>query len=185
MNLRKSVLALTIGVTAVLIVPPAQADWHLESNNSPSGLTAYASTYWINGIGSVDYKGLTYFKVPNDTFFASLMVQCTNKKYIVSMTLLQTGSAHDDLTLDDPGFTKVQFLNSTLNKKATYRTYGTGIEGMLAIGTNAQDFVSNILKARTVNASLTRRNGQAFKAVFDVRDLKLAKTRFVYAGCKM
>jgi len=185
MNLRRLIAIITIGTAALISIPSAQADWHLESNNSPSGLTAYASTYWINGIGSVDYKGLTYFKVPDNSFFASLMVQCTNKRYIVSMTLLQTGSAHEDLTLDDPGFTKIQFLNSSLNKKSTYRTYGTGIEGMIAIGSNAQDFVSNILKARTVNATLTRRNGQAFKAVFDVRDLKLAKTRFVYAGCKM
>ena len=185
MNSRKLISALAIGSLISLSTPDAHADWHLESNNSPSGLTAYASTYWINGIGSVDYKGLTYYKVPFDTYFASLMVQCTNKKYIVSMTLLQTGSAHDDLTLDDPGFTKVQFLNSSLNKKSTYRTYGTGVEGMLAISNNAQDFVTSILKSRTVNVQLVKRNGQAFKAIFDVRDLKLAKTRFVYAGCKM
>jgi hypothetical protein len=139
----------------------------------------------VNGIGPVEYNALNYLKVPDNNYFAALMVQCTNKKYIVSMTLLQSGSAHDDLTLDDPGFTRVQFLNTSLNKKSTYRTYGTGIEGMLAIGTNAQDFVANILKSRTVNAQIVKRNGQAFKAVFDVRDLKLAKTRFIYAGCKM
>ena len=185
MFLRKLVSTTLVGSLALIAMPTAHADWHLESNNSRSGLTAYASTYWVNGIGPVEYNALNYLKVPDNNYFAALMVQCTNKKYIVSMTLLQSGSAHDDLTLDDPGFTRVQFLNTSLNKKSTYRTYGTGIEGMLAIGTNAQDFVANILKSRTVNAQIVKRNGQAFKATFDVRDLKLAKTRFIYAGCKM
>jgi len=185
MNLPKLVSFIAISSMVFLSIPSAQADWHLESNNAPSGLTAYASTYWVNGIGPVEYNALSYLKVPDNNYFSGLMVQCTNKKYIVSLTLLQSGSAHDDLTLDDPGFIRIQFLNSSLNKKSTYRTYGTGVEGMLAISMNAQDFVSNILKSRTVNVQLVKRNGQSLKTVFDVRDLKLAKTRFIYAGCKM
>ncbi len=185
MKKSKTVVFLISLVLMTTNVSSARGDWHLESNNSPSGLTAYASTYWINGIGPVDYKGLSYYKVPPDTFFAALMVQCTNKKYIVSASLLQTDSAHENRTLDDPGFIKIQFANSNFNKRPTYRTYGTGVEGMVAISINAQDVVSNLLKSRTVTIQLVRRSGQSYRAVFDVRDLKLAKTRFVYAGCKM
>lgn len=164
-------------------ISPALGDWHLESINSPSGLSAYASTYWINGVGPVNYKGLSYYNLPYETYFASQMIQCTRKKYIVTMSLFQTGSSHDDLTLDDPRFIKLQFLNSKLNKKSTYRTYGTGSEGTLAINSNTQDLINNVVKSHNLKMQFMKRSGEVLSASFDVRDLVLAKTRFQYAGC--
>lgn len=180
----KSLVALILAL-ALSLPAPANADWRLESSNSPAGLTAYASTYWINGIGPATYSGFSYYKIPFDTHFASMMIQCTKKKYTATFSLMQTGSAHDDLSLDDPGFIKLQFLNSKLNKKTTYRTYGLGMEGTIAINANAQDLVNNLVKSRTLKMQFVMRNDRVLNAVFDVRDLTLARTRFAYAGCKI
>jgi hypothetical protein len=89
------------------------------------------------------------------------------------------------MALDDPGFIKLQFLNSKLNKKVTYRTYGMGLEGSLAVSVNAQDLVSNLLKSRNLKMQFVKRDRKILNATFDVRELSLAKTRFAYAGCKI
>jgi len=163
---------------------PAIADWKLESDNSPSGLTSYASTYWIDGIGPVNHTGLMNYRVPDNTHFSSLLLQCTKKKLVISFSLMQTGSAHDDLSLDDPGFMQVQVQNSGLNKKLKYKTMGIGIEGTLAISVKAQELATYFSKARTARMQFVLKSGEKFNAIFDVRDLNLAKTRFAYAGCK-
>jgi hypothetical protein len=97
---------------------------------------------------------------------------------------MQTGSAHDDLSLDDPGFMQVQVQNSGLNKKLKYKTMGIGIEGTLAISVKAQELATYFSKARTARMQFVLKSGEKFNAIFDVRDLNLAKTRFAYAGCK-
>jgi hypothetical protein len=173
------VLALTGSITS-----PAVADWRLTSDNSPSGLTSYASTYWIDGIGPVNYAGLVNYQVPDNTLFSSLLLQCTKKKLVISFSLMQTGSAHDDLSLDDPGFMQVQVQNSGLNKKLRYKTLGLGLEGTLAINTKSQELATYFTKARTARMQFVLQSGKKVSPSFDVRDLSLAKTRFAYAGCK-
>lgn len=113
------------------------------------------------------------------------MIQCSKKKYIVTMTLLQTGSAHESMSLDDPGYIRLQFQNLSTSKKYTYRTVGLGMDGVLAVSANSQALVSNLAKSRTVKMQFIKRSGKTLSAVFDTRDLVSAKTRFAYAGCKL
>ena len=48
--------------------PQANADWKFESSNKPSGLTAYATSYWINGVGPVNYYGLERSGLAYETY---------------------------------------------------------------------------------------------------------------------
>lgn len=175
-------LALLIAITSN---SSASADWKFESDNKPSGLTAYATSYWINGVGPVNYYGLTNSDLDYETYYAALMIQCSKKKYIVSMSLMQTGSAHDDMRLDDPGFISLQFQNQKSTKRTTYSTYGFGVEGTLVITANTQSLITNISKSRLMKVQFKKKSGKNLSATFDTRDLALGKKRFAYAGCKI
>ncbi len=168
-----------------LMITPVSADWKLESQNSPTGLTAYASSYWIDKIGPVNFAGLLNYQVPNDTYFGTLLLQCSKKKLVVSFTLMQTGSAHENPNLDDPGYMQIYFQGNGLNKRATYRTFGLGLEGTLAINLKTQEITKYLMKSRTASMQFVKRDGVKLNAVFDVRDLNTARTRFAYAGCKI
>lgn len=182
--MKKFLVIFTSLIMVIAFNPTAKADWKFESDNKPSGLTAYATSYWINGIGPVNYYGLVNSELEYETYYAALMIQCTKKKYVVSMSLMQTGSNHDSMKLDDPGFISLQFVNLKSSKKATYATYGLGLEGVLVINTNTQSLVTNIYKSRSMKVQFKKNNGKTLNATFDTRDLVLGKTRFAYAGCK-
>jgi hypothetical protein len=182
----KKLLVLLMSV--VLTLTPwqsAHGDWRFESDNRPSGLTAYASSYWINGIGPVNYYGLQNSELEYETYYAALLIMCTKKKYTVSMSLMQTGSSHESMSLDDPGFISLQFQSLKSTKKATYATFGLGLEGTLVINKNTQGLISNITKSRTMKMQFRKKSGKRFSATFDTRDLVLGKKRFAYAGCKI
>jgi hypothetical protein len=170
---------------ALVFTSSANADWRFESDNKPSGLTAYASSYWINGIGPVNYYGLQNSELEYETYYAALLIMCTKKKYTVSMSLMQTGSAHESMSLDDPGFISLQFQSLKSSKKATYATYGLGLEGTLVVNTNTQSLISNITKSRSMKVQFKKKSGKILSATFDTRDLVLGKKRFAYAGCKI
>jgi hypothetical protein len=180
---------LFVGLLALVIAftfdSSANADWKFDSENKPSGLTAYASSYWINGIGPVNYYGLQNSELGDDTYYAGLLIMCTKKKYTISMSLLQTGSGHESMSLDDPGFISLQFQSLKSSKRATYATYGLGLEGTLVVNTNTQSLISNITKSRTMKVQFRKKNGKILNATFDTRDLALGKKRFAYAGCKL
>lgn len=185
-KLMKKLLVLLMSV--VLTLTPwqsAHGDWRFESDNRPSGLTAYASSYWINGIGPVNYYGLQNSELEYETYYAALLIMCTKKKYTVSMSLMQTGSSHESMSLDDPGFISLQFQSLKSTKKATYATFGLGLEGTLVINKNTQGLISNITKSRTMKMQFRKKSGKRFSATFDTRDLVLGKKRFAYAGCKI
>ena len=172
-------------ILAMTLLPSANADWKFESLNKPNGLSAYASSYWINGVGPVNYYGLMRSDLEFETYYAALMVQCIKKKYVFSMSLFQTGSAHESMSLDDPGYIRLQFQNGSSTKKVTFATYGLGMEGVLVINTNTQTLISNIVKSKTMKIQFKKNSGKTLNAVFDTRDLTLGKTRFAYAGCKL
>jgi hypothetical protein len=178
-----------VGLLALIITftfdSSANADWKFDSENKPSGLTAYAASYWINGIGPVNYYGLQNSELDYETYYAALLIMCTKKKYTISMSLLQTGSAHESMRLDDPGFISLQFQSLKSSKRATYATYGLGLEGTLVVNTNTQNLISNITKSRTMKVQFRKKNGKTLNATFDTRDLVLGKKRFAYAGCKL
>ncbi len=182
--MKRFLVVLQVCVLALSLSPVANADWKFESSNKPSGLSAYATSYWIDGIGPVNYYGLTRSNLEYETYYGALMIQCIKKKYVVSMSLLQTGSAHESMALDDPGYIRLQFQNMSSTKKLTFATYGLGLEGVLVVNTNTQTLISNILKSRSLKVQFRKNSGKTINAVFDTRDLILGKTRFAYAGCK-
>jgi hypothetical protein len=183
--MKKLLVVLQVCILALTFSPSANADWKFESFNKPSGLSAYASSYWINGVGPVNYYGLMRSDLEYETYYGALMVQCIKKKYTVSMSLFQTGSAHESMSLDDPGYIKLQFQNGNSIKKLTFATYGLGMEGVLVINTNTQTLISNIVKSKTMKVQFKKNSGKTLNAVFDTRELTLGKTRFAYAGCKL
>lgn len=185
MSMKKLLAVLLVCILALTLSPQAHADWKFESSNKPSGLSAYASSYWINGVGPVNYYGLMRSDLEYETYYAALMIQCIKKKYAVSMSLFQTGSAHESMSLDDPGYIKLEFKTASTTKKLTFATYGLGLEGVLVINTNTQTLISNIVKSRTLKVQFKKTSGKSLNAVFDTRDLTLGKTRFAYAGCKI
>jgi hypothetical protein len=89
------------------------------------------------------------------------------------------------MSLDDPGYIKLEFKTASTTKKLTFATYGLGLEGVLVINTNTQTLISNIVKSRTLKVQFKKTSGKSLNAVFDTRDLTLGKTRFAYAGCKI
>lgn len=89
------------------------------------------------------------------------------------------------MSLDDPGFISLQFQSLNSTKRATYATYGFGIEGTIVINTNTQSLISNISKSRSMRVQFKKKTGKTFNAYFDTRDLALGKKRFAYAGCKI
>jgi hypothetical protein len=184
-TMKKLFVGLLALMIAITLSSSASADWKFESDNKPSGLTAYASSYWINGIGPVNYYGLENSELEYETYYAALLVMCTKKKYTISMSLMQTGSAHENMSLDDPGFISLQFQDLKSSKRATYSTFGYGIEGTIVINKNTQSLITNISKSRTMKVQFKKKSGKTFNATFDTRDLALGKKRFAYAGCKI
>ena len=183
---RSKLMVFTIAIVLSLASSAsAKADWKFDSENKPSGLTAYAASYWINGIGSVNYYGLQNTELEYETYYAALLIMCTKKKYTISMSLMQTGSSHESMKLDDPGFVTLQFQSLNSSKKATYATYGLGLEGTLVVNTNTQNLITNISKSRAMKVQFKKKNGKTLNAIFDTRDLVLGKKRFAYAGCKL
>jgi hypothetical protein len=183
-TMKKFLVVLQVFILTIVLLPSAPADWKFESTNKPSGLTAYATSYWIDGVGPVNYYGLMRSDLEYETYYGALMIQCTKKKYLVSMSLMQTGSAHESMALDDPGYIRLQFQNLSSTRKITFATYGLGLEGALVINANTKTLISNIIKSRTLRVQFKKKSGKTLNAVFDTRDLTLGKTRFAYAGCK-
>jgi len=51
---KKLLAVLIVFMPALSQSPQANADWKFESSNKPSGLTAYATSYWITGVGPLN-----------------------------------------------------------------------------------------------------------------------------------
>ena len=50
----KKLLTVILFMLALSQSPQANADWKFESSNKPSGLTTYATSYWINVVGPIN-----------------------------------------------------------------------------------------------------------------------------------
>ena len=68
-TMKKFFVGLLALIIAIIFNATANADWKFESDNKPSGLTAFASSYWINGIGSVNYYGLQNSNLEYETYY--------------------------------------------------------------------------------------------------------------------
>jgi hypothetical protein len=159
----------------------ASASWRLESVNNRSGLSAYATTFWLQGSGSVDFETLMNENVPEGTYWAILMTSCIKKRLTITISVNQSGSGNADMRIDDPGYASVVFDDRV---KKRYKTWGSGIESSIGFLSDAKKLAIEMGKRKkmTTVLKLSSSNERLF-IQFDISGLAKAKTRFRYAGC--
>lgn len=183
--MRKWITEITVATLALsLLLPPsANAAWNLESDNGTDGLTASASTFWIQRVGPVDFDELMTIDQEEGSYWATLTVLCTKKRLYVAMGINQFGSGHDDLKLDDPGFADLIF-NNQFRKR--FRTWGSGVPANIAFSTDANKLTREMLIRKTMSTVIrVKFSKERIPLLFDISKLSKAKTRFRYAGCKI
>lgn len=163
-----------------LLFPTASNSWYLNSDNSRSGIFTVASQFWVDGVGPVTTKQFFQGSFEDDQYWASLNLVCEKKKLSVNIYLTKTGSGHEDIRLDDPGYISLLF-NGSMSKR--YRTYGSGRKDFIVIQKDAQALAKAMLSKRSMSTTLKPRFGNRIPIKFDVSGLSKAKTRFKYAGC--
>jgi hypothetical protein len=182
----KSLLvALSALVCNVLLVNNANAVWELESENKPSGVSAYATTFWLEGTGPISLDDLVQVEdeIEEGSYWATLMVSCTKKKLLVGINLNMAGSANRDIVLDDPGYTYLRFDSSAQRK---YKTYGSDLPSSLSFVSDARAITTFLMKSNSMSITLRDRiSRDRVLLKFDVSGFSKAKTRFRYAGCKL
>lgn len=165
--------------------PSSRAEWEFESENKPNGISAYATTFWVEGIGPISLDDLTQLEdeIEEGTYWSTLMVSCVRKKLIVGMNVNMAGSGNREIALDDPGYAYLRFDSVTARK---YKTFGSDLPSSITFSTDAKSIVTNFLKSKTVTITVRDRIArERITMKFDVSYLAKAKVRFRYAGCKL
>jgi hypothetical protein len=162
------------------MIPTKVQAWELNSENSRTGIISSAAQYWVEGYGPVSPKAFFSNSFENDLYWASLSFYCERKSLISYIYLTQIGSGHEDLRLDDPGYISVTFNGSSSKR---FKTYGTGMTGIIAIKKDAKAFAQMMINKKTLSTTLRIQYGDRIALKFNVADLAKAKTRFKYAGC--
>ena len=176
-----------ISLLALGIFPssPASAVWEFESENRPSGISAYATTFWLEGEGAISLDDLVQNEdeIEEGTYWATLTISCIRKKLLVGVNINMAGSANKDVVLDDPGFAYLRFDSSGLRK---YRTYGSDVKSSINFSSEARVISTNLMKASKLTLAVRDRIArERITMVFDVSGFAKAKSRFRYAGCKL
>ena len=169
-------LSLVIG----LLFPNPSNSWDLNSENSRSGILTTASQFWVAGYGAVTAKQFFQGTFEDDIYWASLNLVCEKKKLSIYIYLTKTGSGHEDIRLDDPGYISLLFNGNTSKR---YRTYGSGQKDVIVIQKDAISLAKAMVGKSSLSTSLKPRYGNRIQIKFDVSGLSKAKTRFKYAGC--
>lgn len=182
---RLAYLAVLSLAVPFLIPTNAKAVWELESENKVSGISAFATTFWLEGVGPISLDELMQVEdeVEEGTYWGSLMVSCTKRRLTVGINLNMAGSGNREIILDDPGFAYLRMDSAPLRK---YRTWATEIDSTIAFSSDAPLIAKGLAKARTL--SITVRDRVARERItlsFDVANLSKAKARFRYAGCRI
>ncbi|MEY3319098.1 MAG: hypothetical protein RL540_1470 [Actinomycetota bacterium] len=179
-----SVTALAL-LCSTLLPSSSNAVWEFESENKVSGITAYATTFWLEGTGpiSIDQLMQVEDEVEEGTYWGSLMVSCTKRRLTIGVNLNMAGSGNREIILDDPGFAYLRMDSAPLRK---YRTWATDIDSTIAFSSDAPNIAKILVKARTLSITVRDRVArERITLTFDVANLSKAKARFRYAGCKI
>lgn len=161
----------------------ASAEWDLRSENKSSGLTAIASTYWLENRGSVTFDDLVRVQSKEGSYWAILMLSCVRKSLLMGVSLNVTGSGNQEVLIDDPGYTYLRFNNKPLSK---FKTSGSDIPSTIMLASPQKKIVPKLRKSNSL--SLAIRDVKARKTIqirFDTSALSKASTRFRSAGCKI
>jgi len=179
-RLRRLTALVSLSLLLGLLFPNASNSWELNSENSRSGIFTTASQFWVAGYGPVTPKRFFQGTFEDDIYWATLNLMCQKKKLSVYIYLTKTGSGHEDIRLDDPGYISLLF-NGSISKR--YRTYGSGQKDVIVIQRDAVSLAKAMVSKTTLSTSLKPRFGNRIQIKFDVSGLSKAKTRFKYAGC--
>jgi hypothetical protein len=159
---------------------PASAEWFLESQNSRSGVTTYASTFWIENFGPASLEDIEQEDLEEGTFWSILTASCVNKKLSFVITLEIAGSGNVDIRLDDPGYAFLKF--NLLTKR--YRTAPSDFNASLSFVSDAKKILSDALRTSRMSVTLRELSTrERVTAIFDLSGLSKAKARFRSAGC--
>ena len=172
-------------IFGVVMTSPANAVWEFESENRPSGISSYATTFWLEGEGAISFDDLVQIEdeIEEGTYWATLTASCVKKKLLIGINLNMAGSANQDIVLDDPGFAYLRFDSSPLRK---YRTYGSDLQSSINFSSEARVISTNLMKANKLTLTVRDRIArERITMVFDVSGFAKAKSRFRYAGCKL
>lgn len=179
-----TVIALALFI--LLVVPASsRAVWEFESENKVSGITAFATTFWLEGIGPISMDQLMQVEeeVEEGSYWASLLVSCSKRRLTIGINLNMAGSGNQEIALDDPGYAYLRFDSAPLRK---YRTWATDIDSTIAFSSDAAAIAKSLVKARTLSVTVRDRVArERITLTFDVANLSKAKARFRYAGCKI
>ena len=162
------------------LFPSTARAWELNSENTRTGIVASAVQFWVQGIGPVTPSQFFNGEFEDNTYWASFILMCEKKKLTAYFNLEQTGSGHDEIKLDDPGYATLVF-NGTTSKR--YRTFGLGIPSSIAIQKDAVALAKGMLSKQTLSTTLKLRFSNRIPVKFNISGLSKAKTRFKYAGC--
>lgn len=173
-------MVLIFALLMTSLVQPSANAWELMSENKAGGLTAYATVFWVEGYGPVTSKQFFSGDFENDTYWSTLTLMCNKRKLSAFINISQSGSGHEDLSLDDPGYVSMVF-NGTVSKR--YRTWGSGVPATIAIQKDASLFVKMALSKQTLSTSVKPKFKPRIPLKFNISGLSKAKTRFKYAGC--
>ena len=180
---RRILVVLVLLFSMILSITPTHAIWQFESENDRGRLSAYASSFWIEGIGPVSYEKFLNQELDEGTLWSVMTISCVRKSLAISISVGQAGSGNEDIKLDDPGYVDIRFDNAAQRR---YRTYGTGDQTTLAIYNGVKTLVSGMMSKKRLSASpRIKYSTKRIPLVFDISGLSKAKTRFRYAGCSI
>lgn len=182
---RKLYWIIFVLVFSIISASPSSAVWEFESENRPSGISSYATTFWLEGQGAISLDDLVQIEdeIEEGTYWATLTVSCVKKKLLIGVNLNMAGSANQDIVLDDPGYAYLRFDTSSQRK---YRTYGSDIQSSINFSSEARVISTNLMKAGKLTLTVRDRIArERITMVFDVSGFAKAKSRFRYAGCKL
>jgi hypothetical protein len=160
----------------------ANAVWEFRSENKPSGITAVATTTWLENRGPVTFEELMTAKTKERAYWAILTMVCDKKNLSLGVILNISGSGNKEVELDDPGYTYLKFDK---HPPTRVKTIGS-IPSMKLFASPNKIIVPMLKKARYL--SLTMKDVNARKTIqirFDVSGISKSSNRFRSAGCKI
>ncbi len=166
----------------VSLIPSAKA-WQLDSVNSKSGITSYASIFWVDGVGPVSKDKFFAGKFKEGAYWSSFTLSCTKKQLSITVSVNQIGSGHKGINFDDPGFMGVS-INGALPK--SFKTVGASAPSTVIFKSDAPKLLKSFSGKQTVGLTLREVfTTKVLKPKFKIEPLTSARARFKNAGCSI
>lgn len=179
---RKALVSTFLALTMVFGHLPVSA-WQLDSTNLKSGVSSYASLFWVDGVGPVSKEKFFAGNFKEGAYWASFTVSCTKKKLAVTISVNQVGSGHQGMNFDDPGFIGFS-INNALPKN--FKTAPAENISSVVIQSDAPKLIKSLNGKQYVGLTLREAfTTKVLKPKFKLESLTPARARFKSAGCSI